>query len=60
MRKNLLEKYTRIQSQFKERINEKTTSGASASFRSVVQTLSEEWCLSEASIERIILMKLPK
>lgn len=57
-RENIEKKRIKIQEQFKFRMNEKTPSGASPKFSSVVKSLAEEWCMSEHSIEAILRMQV--
>lgn len=52
--KNTEVKRQKIKLQFETRMLEKTPSGASPSFMSVVKSLAEEWCISEHSIEAIL------
>ncbi len=58
LRKNRDKRYRKIQAQFKERMNERTQSGAAPSFASVVETLAEDWCVSIGTIEEILRKKL--
>jgi hypothetical protein len=55
---NAKARWSKIQAQFKVRIAEKTPSGAKPSFKSVVNTLAEEWCLSPDTIEGILRKEL--
>lgn len=56
--RNSLNRWRKIQAQFKERIAERTKSGAAPSFASVVKTLAEDWCVSIGTIEEILRKKL--
>lgn len=53
-RKNKLKQWRKIQEQFKERMGEKTPSGAKPSAASVIDTLAEEWCISTHTLEAIL------
>lgn len=55
---NSLKRWKKIQQQFKVRISERTISGATPSFASVVDTLAEDWCVSPGTIEEILRKKI--
>lgn len=57
-RKNRVTRWRKIQAQFKQRMAEKTSSGASPSSRSVIETLAEEWVMSIHTIEDILRKRL--
>jgi hypothetical protein len=57
-RKNRTARWTKIQEQFKERMAERTSSGATPSTASVIQTLANDWCISVGTIEEILRKQL--
>jgi hypothetical protein len=56
--KNTVLRWKKIQKQFKEKMEERTASGAAPKFSSVIDILSEDWCLGSDTIENILRKKL--
>ena len=57
-RENKKKRYSKIQQQFKERMNELNGRGARPRTDDVISSLAEDWCLSTRRIEVIIKMEL--
>ncbi len=53
-RSNAHNKWKKIQDQFKDRMMEKTPSGASPSSSSIIASLAQDWCCSPHTIEAIL------